>query len=248
MFPVSSRRRLAAGALAVMALSTAIAVVAIRAADHRDSTLLSNNPAVDINDIYVFQSPTNPDNTVLVMTVFPFISAPENGTRRFERDALYQFKIDNTGDAVEDLVIQLVPVNVGRDQQLNILGPGAPPRTGGINRLMRVTRGSENGEAAVPFMEVPVSFGADIRTSEKNGITAFAGLRDDPFFFDFARFGAILAGQATSFRDPGIDAFAGFNTLAIVLEIPSRMLGTNPDIKVWGTVSRLRATATNTND
>src|SRR5262245_55484777 len=103
MFSFRSRGSLIAGAAALALGAGVIATVAIQAADHRDSTLLTNNPEVDINDVYAFVSPANPNNVVLAMTVDPFIPPTENGTHFFEPNAIYQFKIDNTGDAVEDL-------------------------------------------------------------------------------------------------------------------------------------------------
>ena len=65
----------------------------------------------------------------------------------------------------------------------------------------------------------------DVRFSPRSGVIFFAGLTDDPFFFDipaFARFnGSIRAGSP----NPGVftrgrDTFAGYNTLAIALSIP----------------------------
>jgi hypothetical protein len=47
-----------------------------------------------------------------------------------------------------------------------------------------------------------------------------------------------VAGQASGFRDPGMDTFAGTSVLALVIELPLALLGSNPDLKVWGTTSR----------
>ena len=41
------------------------------AADHLDAPFVKTDGRIDINDVYVFQSPTNADNTVLAMTVNP---------------------------------------------------------------------------------------------------------------------------------------------------------------------------------
>jgi hypothetical protein len=204
--------------------------VRIKAADHRDSTLLTGNPSVDINDVYVFRSPANPANVVLAMTVSPFVAPSENGTRFFEPNALYQFKIDTNGDAIEDLVIQAIPSGLSGPQHMRIIGPVKPVKTGATTTLAR----------ARANLEVRVSAGTEAYTVTRNGITAFAGLRDDPFFFDLTQFRAVVSGQASSFRNPGVDAFAGFNTLSIVIEVPASLLGPNPNIGVWATTSRLR--------
>jgi hypothetical protein len=67
-----------------------------------------------------------------------------------------------------------------------------------------------------------------------NGINAFAGPRDDPFFFDLVRFKEIIAGTQTGFRSPGVDAFAGTNVMSIVVEVPKSMLGSAATINLWG--------------
>jgi len=65
----------------------------------------------------------------------------------------------------------------------------------------------------------------------------FAGVRDDPFFFDLVQFKKIIAGEASAFRNPGVDTFAGTNVLAIVVELPSSLLG-GTKLSVWGSTSR----------
>jgi hypothetical protein len=70
----------------------------------------------------------------------------------------------------------------------------------------------------------------------RNGMTAFAGLRDDPFFFDLVQYLAVLGG-ASGFRNPGIDTFAGTNTLALVVEVPISRFGGATQLGIWGTVN-----------
>ena len=90
-----------------------------------------------------------------------------------------------------------------------------------------------------------------------SGLRAFAGLRNDPFFFDFEGFTALLntfaaPGQSgdlvSSFRltgnQPRRDSFAGRNVSAIVFEMdldtvaPKAANGTRPKIRAWATTSR----------
>ena len=68
------------------------------------------------------------------------------------------------------------------------------------------------------------AYGANAVIGESNGIKVFAGPRDDPFFFDLNQFKAIIGGTATSFNNPGTDAFAGTNVLSIVVEVPNPCL------------------------
>ena len=69
------------------------------AADHLDAPAIQTRGDVDINDLYAFQSPTNADNTVLIMTVNPFAALDAT----FNTDANYRFQIDNNGDAIADI-------------------------------------------------------------------------------------------------------------------------------------------------
>ncbi len=68
--------------------------------------------------------------------------------------------------------------------------------------------------------------------TEKN-MKFFAGPRDDPFFMDFAQYGEIIGGNATSFNNPGSDTFAGTNVLSIVVEVPKSMIGGSGTINTW---------------
>lgn len=224
--PHISRRWLGTGA-AVLVVAGLVALGAnhrLGAADHRDSATLENDQAVDIADVYSFVSPANPANVVLAMTVPGLI--PPSETRFFDPNAIYQFKIDTNGDAVEDLVIQAYATGTGPDQVVRFRGPAAPPQTGAVNRLL-----PGDDDASVQF-----SGAGQARIGTGGGLTVFAGLRDDPFFFDLGRFREILGGQATSFRNPGIDTFAGSNALAIVVEMPRAMLPNQ--FGVWGTTVR----------
>ncbi len=76
-----------------------------------------------------------------------------------------------------------------------------------------------------------------LKLVEANGIKVYAGPRDDPFFFDLNQFKAIIGGTATSFNNPGTDAFAGTNVLSIVVEVPKSMLGTGA-VNIWATSNR----------
>ncbi len=192
------------------------------AADHRDSTVLTNNPGQDIADVYSFRSPANPNNLVLAMTVAGLIPPAEASTTFFSPDVLYEFKIDTDQDAVEDLVIQAAAVGTGPGQVMFFRGPIAVrnPSSRRIDASVRVSN------SATPIV------------ASGSGLTVFAGVRDDPFFFDLGAFRQIIAGQASSFNNPGTDTFAGTNVLAIVVELPISALQGATTIGVWGTTSR----------
>jgi hypothetical protein len=220
-----ARRQWLGAGIAVAAVAGA-ATWAV-AADHRDSAALTSDTRADIADVYVFRSPERPNNVVLALTVNGLIPPSENGQARFDPDVLYQFEIDNTGDAVEDLVIQAFASGGGTEQTMLFRGPGRPELTGTEARVLK-------GET-VP---VRVSRSGSAVVQERGGMRVFAGLRDDPFFFDLAQFRAILGGTAPGFRNPGVDAFAGTNVLAIAVEVPAAMLG-GTRLNVWGTTHRV---------
>ena len=156
----------------------------VTAADHRDSAVLTASPAQDIADVYSFQSPSDPANLVLAMTVSGFIPPAEAATAAFDPGVLYQWKIDTNGDAVEDRVIQAFATGAPGNQVMHFVGPVSPVQTGAATRLVG---GRE-------FFSVRVSNGATPFVTSRQGIRVFAGVRDDPFFFDLVRFNAVIAG------------------------------------------------------
>jgi hypothetical protein len=86
-----------------------------------------------------------------------------------------------------------------------------------------------------------------------NGVKFFAGPREDPFYFDLSQFYAILPDRnfanqpnvpqpiAGCFRSPANDFLAGFNVLALIVEMPRKMFadehGHVGRINVWATTS-----------
>jgi hypothetical protein len=70
----------------------------------------------------------------------------------------------------------------------------------------------------------------------------FAGLRDDPFFFDLAAFNTTRDTLTPSFTNPGINFFSGLDTMAIVLGIRSERVtrkGTAKVVKVYASTARV---------
>ncbi len=177
-------------------------------ADHLDSPFVSLNGKVDITDLYVFHPPPTGTQdltkTVLVLNVNPFTVPGLNPS--FSRDALYQIKIDTNGDAHADIIYTV-------DFRVKPFPNGT--------QLTFVSRGSGLigiGATGAPF---PL----------KGGGQAFAGLRDDPFFFDLLAF----LGLHDFGAPEASDTFAGTNVSSIVLEVPTSSLGTS--VGVWATVS-----------
>ena len=236
MSVLTPARRVAAGALAIAV--AAIAGQRLLASDHQDTPEVELNPRMDINDVYAFPG-SAADRIALAMTT----SSPIQGTNAsFDNNLLYQFRIDNSGDAVEDRVIQVTFSGTGANQSVTVRGPLAPGSTG-----LRSTLVNDPQAITGPVNQT---------LGSATGVQVFTGLRDDPFFIDLEQFFKIVPDRrpstgplstpstqtATSFRTPGIDFLRSYNALAIVVEVPRAMLtsatGADANIGIWGTVSR----------
>ena len=130
------------------------------AADHLDSPSVRVDGSVDINDLYAFQSPANPANFVMVMTVNP-LAGVVSGTA-FNPSAVYELGIDLNGDAIPDQAYRFYFASPRRGVQrfivIDINGqPGGTGQTGSVASL-------------------------------SNGGMVTAGVFDDPFFFDLNGF------------------------------------------------------------
>jgi hypothetical protein len=79
------------------------------------------------------------------------------------------------------------------------------------------------------------------RNNGSDGLRVFAGLRDDPFYFDLVAFQETVATLTPQFTNPGEDFFEGLNTLAIVIGIDRNLIdptGDNPVQKVYALTRR----------
>lgn len=217
------KRKLITGGLLAAILTGGILI----AADHIDAPAVtgpgSTSVGADITDIYAFQSPADNSKMVFVLNSQGLMSPASSATASFPSNVMYEFNIDNTGDNVEDLVIQCLVQN----GKMRVYGPVAPASTG-LTSTVR-TNGPVTETAVTAYGAASPNVG-----SNANGIKVFAGPRDDPFFFDLSRFKEIIAGTQTSFRSPGVDAFAGTNVMSIVVEVPKTLLGSATSINVWG--------------
>jgi len=198
----------------------------IFAADHIDAPAVTGPGNIsmgnDITDVYAFQSPADNSKMVFVMNTQGLLSPSLTTVSSFPSNVMYEFNIDNTGDNVEDLVIQCLIQN----GKMRVYGPVAVG-TPGTTSTVR-TNGTSTEVAVTPYGSTSPN-----TSTNANGIRIFAGPRDDPFFFDLARFKEIIAGTQTSFRSTGVDAFAGTNVMSIVVEVPKSLLGSAASINVW---------------
>lgn len=202
-------------AIAILSIATFVVI----AADHIDAPAVQGGSS-DITDFYSFQGEDN-NNLVFVANLQGLLSPGATAGASFDENVLIEFNIDTNGDNVEDLVIQAIP----RDGVMYFFGPVAPMQTG-LNSTILADNTIRN--------QVNITaYGQSAIIENANGMKFFAGPRDDPFFFDFAQYSAILAGDASGFNNPGSDTFAGTNVLSIVVEVPKSMIGGSGTINTW---------------
>src|SRR5205823_11354303 len=117
----------------------------------------------DINDVFVFRSPANANNTVFVLTFQPFTGNLTPVT--IDTNTIFDIKIDTTGDAVEDITLRMTvgapDANGIQPVLLRGLPSGKFPPTGILAKGFTGTN-------------IPVAGGGMFR----------AAIHDDPFFFD----------------------------------------------------------------
>jgi hypothetical protein len=220
------------------------------ASDHRDSPTAVANGEGDISDIFAFLDPNDASQLVLIMNVNPFAVPAETPSYRYSTNFLYQFKISNNLNAVEDLVIQAVFTNVAAatcasGQMVAIYGPSVPNNTGVTNSVLKAS---------------PSVSGCTGQALQQGNMQVFTGLRDDPFVADIGQLNRILANNQDVFRNfpgfaagalrgrtvradqtSGVDGFGGFNVTSIAVEFPKSavagFLGAEGLVGIWGTTS-----------
>jgi len=234
--------RLSAGALLVVAgLVAAVAVgpMLVSGADHLDAPTVKLDKRIDITDVYAFR--TSASRTALVLNVNPLLSPASTRPAQFRPSALYEFKLDTNGDSFADIAYR---VRFGAPTRL----PGSA-----VRQTFQVRRATGAAARRTEWSGTLLTNG---RTTAVNrplstaflagGGAAFAGARDDPFFFDlpgFVEFKKQLLAGSTNLGVllggfTGTDTFAGTNISSIVLNLPnSKIGGTGKTIGYWATTA-----------
>ena len=241
-----TRGRAAIAGLVVLAGAAALVRVAL-GSDHQDTPLVELNPTQDMTDVYAFPG-SAPGRIALVLNSRAFLTPAQTAGASFDNSLLYQFKIDNNGDAKEDKVIQVTFSGTGANQTVEVRGPIVPPVQGAMGNKV-------SSEAPTVSGNINTVLGSS------SGMQVFAGPRDDPFFIDLEAAFCILpdrkpvtgplAGTCALTPNPSAPFFfrpagqavnyvKGFNVLSIVVELPSSMIenGTPGKLGIWGTISR----------
>lgn len=219
----SSSRKIALVALAITIGFTMLLtpVPPTDAADHGDAPTANLDRSADIGDLYAFLDPNDNSRLVILGTAQGFINPGEAiNFGAFDENVRYRFDLETTGDASEDLFF---------DVRFSKRTAAAAPQTAtiitpfGDTFVAPTTPGSFAETPPVPVLT----------TDSATGVTFFAGLVDDPFFFDIPAFGRFIASVNAGAPNPalfsrGRDSFAGFNNLGIAMSFPISLLRLQP--------------------
>ena len=268
------RRRIiySAGALALGGILATSALEVAPASSHREALLVSEDPVIDNTDTYAFVSPDAPDKVTMIANWIP-LEEPAGGPNfhKFGDDVLYEINVDNDGDAVADISYQWrfrTEIKNPNTYLYNVL-PVSPvlDRRGrlvdfqNLNQQQSYTlteiRNGRSRTLANRLLTPPVNVGPRSTPNYEalaaatvydvgNGITTFAGPRDDGFFVDL---GSIFdLGGLRPFNpahllplpaEPGKDEVQGYNTHSIAIQVPiDRLTDDDPTIGIWSSTYR----------
>lgn len=193
------------------------------AADHAEAPAVVADPAADIADVFLFRA----EGRLVAAMSFAGIAAPnpriDGPTGTYDADVLYRFHFDTDLDGSADYVVD---ARFAQDddgdwgiQLENLPGAGTRYVSGPVEGINRTD----------------------------TGLRFYAGLRDDPFFFDSQGFNATLA----TFGDPDTpsgqilirndrDSFGFRNLTFIVFEMDETAARRGAsEIRFWGTTARI---------
>jgi len=186
----------------------------VQAADHTDppDRVAAGNSA-DIGDLYAWHNTGRGTLTVALTFAGPLAPAADQAGA-YDSDILYGVHIDNSADNTPNF-------NVWIRFAQNDLGAWGVQVIG------------------LPGTNGPVVGAVETILNPGNDVKVWAGLRDDPFFFDLQGFIDTTTTGDLSFVATR-DFFAGLNITAVVLEMPLGAAQSSGDsLQVWATTRTL---------
>jgi hypothetical protein len=238
------QKSLVLGGVTIAALLVATSLPkSLMASDHDDGEVDTKGRNLSLTDLYAFrEKDQNPnaseEDLVLVMNTNPRSVARQQYF--FSTNARYEFKLtrvadkDATPTGQEDVTLRFEFAAPDSRNQQQI-------------RFTVIQDGRET--SASNLRTTPLNGRAAVNQLAANGsrIAVFAGLREDPFFFDVEQFfrvraGALGTGPAVGFRPPSqaLDFAKGYNVNSIALRIPRKFIqgATNATtFDIWETIS-----------
>jgi len=220
---------------AMAAASVLLAVTLSSGADHRDGPASTGDAPADITDVYAFRSPAANDNLVIAVGVNGLTAPAGNTSANFNNAVTYTVHVDGDGNiATDEATVSVTFSGAGDQQKFTINGLGA------------AIVGDVTPPSGTTTPNAP-------KITTAGAIKAFAGQRDDAFFFDldaFKKFVATPCVPASGLRCAGdgapADTFKGTNVSYIVIELPVTAVTGQPTsatgtIKAWASTSRAGA-------
>src|SRR4051794_10640908 len=183
MSPGKQARASRAGVAIVagMALAIAATPLAASAADHLDAPAAKADHRVDITDVYAFRSGAS--MTTLVLNVDGLMTPGDSKKAAFRKNALYELKLDRNLDGRADLAYRV------RFSAPTRNADGTVTQTYVVRRMAGAGAISNTWTGNVVAVGRTTPYKHSVRTARVDGGgQAFAGSRDDPFFFDLPGF------------------------------------------------------------
>ena len=235
------------GFLPIVIMGMMSAPKTVVASDHDDGETSTKGRNVNLTDLYVFRekdqnSAAKDDDLVFIMNTNPRSVARQQ--YYFSNNAQYKFHISRVANKDD--------IPTGKEDVTLQFEFGAPQ--GNAQQTFKLTAASNGRKigsatgSTTPLTANPKS-APNVNNLEigNSKISVFAGLREDPFFFDVEQFfrvraGAAGIGPAVGFRpaNQAIDFTKGYNVNSIVVRIPRSFLQGKSKANVfdvWETIS-----------
>jgi hypothetical protein len=197
-----------------------------QAADHSEAPFADEDRPNDLADVFAFLDPNDNSRLVIAFTLVGFIVPSEMVNQgAFDPHSRYRIELEETGDARADRFIDITfSARTSRTapQMATIVLPDG-------RRFMAPT--------TVPTLD-NLAPTRTLTTDPATNVSFFAGVVDDPFFFDIPGFNRFVASVQAGSPDVtqlqrGRDSFAGYNDLGVAISVPITLLNfTNDTIGV----------------
>ncbi len=238
--------RLGLIALGVL-LTAGVATQYVRSSDHDDGEVDTKGRNLNLTDLFVFREQDQNPSASANDLVFVMNTNPRSLPRQqyyFSTRARYEFKVtraadkDATPTGKTDVLLRFEfgepDANKQQEIKLTTIRDGST-QTAIVGKTTPIAP-----DPAAPPLVNQVTVG-------DTNLAVFAGLREDPFFFDVEQYfrvraGAAGAGPKVGFRSPAtaIDFTKDYNVNAIAVRVPIRFLQGSSQTKVfdvWETIS-----------
>ncbi|MGC1306031.1 MAG: DUF4331 domain-containing protein [Phormidesmis sp.] len=241
-FTLNWKKAIGLGSLLLGLMAVAGTATFVEASDHDDGETELKGRNLNLTDLYVFrEGDQNPnassDNLVFIMNTNPRSVARQQ--YYFSTKARYEFMVSRVADndasptGMPDVTLQFTFA--------------APNAEGEQPYTMTVIEGGNTSTVTgqtTALGDEPMVTSGNVGNSM---VKVFAGLREDPFYFDVEQFfrvraGALGIGPAVGFREASqaVDFAAGYNVNAIAVQIPTALLAGDSGattFDVWQTIS-----------